>query len=218
MSGKFGRQMFSGEDRTSQDVETVNGRTEGSHASSLPTAMTSDQTPSQAAGNGLVTTLIARFDQRLRRYLTRCVGTDASEDALHDVYARLTRLAQGDPPPDFNLTYVFKTANSVLGDLYRRRRTREGNNHIELDDSLTDEGPSPFEALRWRQNKDLLLKALRQLRPEERVVLIMHRIEGVKLTDISKKQGIPLRTVQRLLADALAKCRITLKDSGWFEL
>jgi nucleotide-binding universal stress UspA family protein len=37
------------------------------------------------------------------------------------------------------------------------------------------------------------------------------------LVEIAERQRIPLRTTQRLLADALARCRHKLKDCGWFE-
>jgi RNA polymerase sigma factor (sigma-70 family) len=166
----------------------------------------------------LVSALIDRFDARLRRYIGRALTRQDTEDALQDVYARLARLALKEPPPDFNVVYVFKTADSVLRDLYRRRKSHEAGQHVELEETLSTEAPSPFDELRWRQNADLLRQAIKKLNPQERVVLMMHRIEGLKLTEISQKQRIPLRTVQRLLADALAKCRHNLKDSGWYEI
>lgn len=162
--------------------------------------------------------LIARFDGRLRRYLSRALDASDSEDALQDVYARLTRQANRIPPPVFNSTYVFKTADGVLFDLYRRRKTRSAGQHVELTEDIATDTPNPFELTRWKQNADLLRSAIKSLPREERLVLMLHRIEGQKLTDIAQTQRIPLRTVQRLLAQALARCRGQLKDSGWYEL
>lgn len=175
-------------------------------------------TEGDEAANATVRALMQRFDARLRRYLARALAAADVEDALHDIYVRLTRLARLVPPPDFNATYVFKTADSVLHDLYRRRRSRDYGAHVELPDGLASHAPSPFDEIRWRRNADLLKRAIAGLTREERLVLMMHRIDGMKLTEISQKQRIPLRTVQRLLADALAKCRDKLKDSGWFEM
>lgn len=171
------------------------------------------------AGNAAaqVSGLIERLDGRLRRYLGRALRPDDADDALQDIYARLVRLAQREPPPEFNITYVFKTADSVIRDLYRLRRRREGDQHVELTDNLPEDAPTPFDELRWRQNAEILRQAIRKLSSQERLVLMLHRVEGLKLTEISQKQGIPLRSVQRLLADALAKCRHNLKDSGWYE-
>lgn len=162
--------------------------------------------------------LIARYDGRLRRYLSRALNPADAEDALHDVYARLARQANRVPPPVFNSTYVFKTADGVLFDLYRRQRSRSAGQHIELSDDIAAETPTPFDLMRWKQNVTLLQSAIRSLPREERLVLMLHRIEGQKLTDIAQTQRIPLRSVQRLLAQALARCRVKLKDSGWYEL
>ncbi|CAL4869553.1 hypothetical protein MMA231_03845 (plasmid) [Asticcacaulis sp. MM231] len=161
--------------------------------------------------------VMARFGVRLKRYLYRAVKPEDADDALQDIYARLSRLARGVPPPDFNATYVFKTADSVLRDLYRRRRTRESETHIELPEALATERPSPFDEVRWRQNADLIRQAIGRLPPAERRVLLQHRVEGRSLADISQRSGTPMRTVQRQLSQALIQCRAILKDSGWFE-
>lgn len=162
--------------------------------------------------------LLNRYDGRLRRYLSRALNTADSEDALHDVYARLARQANRIPPPVFNSTYVFKTADAVVYDLYRRRISRSAGQHVELTEDIAAETPTPFDLMRWKQNAALLQAAIRSLPREERMVLMLHRIEGQKLTEIAQSQRIPLRRVQRLLAQALARCRVKLKDSGWFEL
>lgn len=172
-------------------------------------------TGSGAAGD--MQAMMARFDTRLRRYLGRVLSPADAEDALHDVYVRLARLAGRVPPPDFNASYVFKTADSVLHDLYRRQRSRDQDAHVELPEALASSSPSPFDEVRWRRNVDLLKRAIAGLNREERLVLMLHRVEGLSLVDISRKHRLSLRTTQRLLADALEKCRGKLKDAGWFD-
>lgn len=171
-----------------------------------------------ATANENLHDLIARYDGRLRRYLSRALDAADSEDALHDVYARLARQANRVPPPVFNSTYVFKTADGVLYDLYRRQKSRSARQHVELTDEIAAETPTPFDLMRWKQNATLLQAAILSLPRQERLVLMLHRIEGQKLTEIAESQRIPLRSVQRLLAQALARCRVKLKDSGWYEL
>jgi RNA polymerase sigma factor (sigma-70 family) len=165
----------------------------------------------------LIHEVISRFGERLRRYLFRAIRPEDAEDALQEIYARLSRLAKGQPPPDFNATYVFKTADSVLRDLYRRRRSRASDAHTEISEVLASDTPSPFDEVRWRQNVELIRAAIRQLPPAERRVLLQHRVEGRSLTDISQTSRTPMRTVQRQLSQALARCRVILKDCGWFE-
>ncbi len=171
-----------------------------------------------ASSTTIMVDLVQRFDARLRRYLGRFLAPADVEDALQDIYLRLTRLAAGVPPPEFNATYVFKTADSVARDLRRRRLGRGGDRHVELPEDLAHEGPSPFDEVRWQQNADLLRSAIAALPRDQRLVLMMHRVEGLTLVEIAARTRKPLRTTQRLMADALARCRHRLKDCGWFEL
>ena len=179
-------------------------------------SMTASRKPADPAV-AIMAELMQRFDARLRLYLRRFLAPADVEDALQDIYLRLTRLAGRVPPPDFNATYVFKTADSVARDLRRRRLGRGGDRHVEVSDDLAHDAPSPFDEVRWQQNADLLRRAIASLTRDQRMVLMMHRVEGLTLVVIAERQRIPLRTTQRLLADALARCRHKLKDCGWFE-
>ncbi len=160
--------------------------------------------------------VVAAFDGRLRRYLARGVKPEDIDDTIQEIYARLSRQAMSPTPPAFNATYVFRTADSVLCDMFRRRRTR-GSDSIELPETLAADQPSPFDELLWRQNADRLRQAIAKLPPAERKVLLQSRIEGLSLNDIALKNRTPMRTVQRHLSQALAQCRDSLKECGWFE-
>lgn len=179
-------------------------------------SMTASREPADPAA-AIMAELMQRFDARLRRYLFRFLAPADVEDALQDIYLRLTRLASREPPPEFNATYVFKTADSVARDLHRRRLGRGGDRHVEVPDDLAHDAPSPFDEVRWQQNADLLRRAIASLTRDQRAVLMLHRIEGMTLVEIAARQRMPLRKTQRLLADALARCRHKLKDCGWFE-
>lgn len=166
----------------------------------------------------LIEAVVARFDARLRSYLARAMKPEDIDDGLQEIYTRLARLARSIPPPDFNASYVFKTADSVMRDLYRRQRARGGGAHTEISEDVAADQPSPFDQLRWRQNVDRLRHALARLPAAERRVLLQNRIEGLTITDIAHRNGTPVRTVQRQLSQALLKCRETLKEHGWFEI
>ncbi len=168
-------------------------------------------------GTDILEDLVSRFDGRLRRYVSRFLEPADVDDILQDIYARLARQAARIPPPSFNSTYVFKTADGVLRDRYRRRQSRDAGRHVELTEDIPSDTPTPFESTRWKQNLDLLRAAVLGLPRQERLVLMMHRVEGRKLIEIAESQRIPLRTVQQLLAQALARCRGKLKEDGWFE-
>lgn len=106
-------------------------------------------------GTDAVQDLVGRFDGRLRRYVSRFLEPVDIDDALHDIYARLARQAARIPPPSFNSTYVFKTADGVLRDLHRRRQSRDAGRHVELTEDIPSDTPTPFESTRWKQNLDV---------------------------------------------------------------
>jgi len=161
--------------------------------------------------------LIENYDHRLRRYLSRSLKPEDVDDVLQGIYTRLARAAQQEAPPVWNATYVFKTADSVTADLFRRRRTRCASAHDEIPPDLPADQPSPFDELRWRQNAQLLRRAIDALPPREKQVLLQSRIEGLGLAEIARLNNAPLRTVQKQLSSALASCRDTLKANGWFD-
>ena len=172
--------------------------------------------PAVRAGGDGVREAMERYDRRLRAYFLRLMTPADAADAVQDVYARLASAAKDDRDRRFSAAYVFRTADSVARDAWRRSRTR-GGEHAELTENEASDTPTPFEEVRWRENARSLQAALAALPPRRRKVLMLHRIEGLSLIAISRRTGWPLRTVQRHLAEALAACRASLEAQGWFD-
>lgn len=167
-----------------------------------------------AAGRALAA-VIETYDRRLARYLARRLPADDVPDALQEVYGRLTRVLGADPQAQLQAAYIFKTADSIVRDHFRRRRVRQHGAHVEIDDHLPEPGPSPFDSLLWRQNLARVRQALDTLPPMQRRILLLHRLDGMSLPDVARELGVPLRTVERHLSRALAACRIKLEEAGW---
>ncbi len=167
-----------------------------------------------AAGRALAA-VIEAYDRRLARYLARRLAVDDVPDALQEVYGRLTRVLGADPQAQLSAAYVFKTADSIVRDQFRRRRVRHHGAHVEIEDHLPEPGPSPFDSLLWRQNLNRVRQALDALPPVQRRILLLHRLDGMSLPDVARELGVPLRTVERHLSRALAACRIKLEEAGW---
>ncbi|HEY4367156.1 MAG TPA: sigma-70 family RNA polymerase sigma factor [Steroidobacteraceae bacterium] len=175
--------------------------------------------PGDGAARNTVQTIVMRLDARLRAYLLRRTRNSAdAADTVQEVYTRLTQVAESDPAAEFTNSYVFKTADSVVNDLFRRRRTRRAGDHVELqdDETLSAAGPSPYDEVRWRQVAEIMREAVHALPHDQRSVLLLHRVEGKSLPEVARMIGAPLRTVERRLALALATCRDRLEELGWF--
>jgi RNA polymerase sigma-70 factor (ECF subfamily) len=154
-------------------------------------------------------------DRRLRRYFAQLLGVDGADDAVQELYARLLHVARNGGPDAFSLGYLKRAAESVVFDILRRRRTRRTRDSVELDPETPADAPTPFDHARERQRLNHLKDAILNLPPLQRRVLTMHRFEDMSLADISREMGVPLRTVQRQMMNALANCRLHLDQRGW---
>jgi RNA polymerase sigma factor (sigma-70 family) len=168
-----------------------------------------------AATTRALAAVIEAYDRRLWRYLARRLAQDDIADARQEVYGRLTRILSADPEAQLSAAYVFKTADSIVRDQFRRRRVRHHDSHVELEDHVAAETPSAFDTLHWRQNLNRVRQALDKLPQVQRRVLLLHRLDGMSLPEVAQELGVPLRTVERHLSRALAACRITLEEAGW---
>jgi RNA polymerase sigma-70 factor (ECF subfamily) len=176
--------------------------------------------PGQAERASAATTralaeVMRAYDRRLSRYLLRKLPADDVPDALQEIYSRLTRILGADPEATLSAAYVFKTADSIVRDQYRRQRVRHHSAHVEIEDHIPAQAPSPFENLLWRQNLGRVRQALDSLPQVQRRILLLHRLDGMSLPEVAQELGVPLRTVERHLSRALAACRIKLEEAGW---
>ncbi len=173
-----------------------------------------------AATTRALAAVIEAYDRRLSRYLLRRLPADDVADAMQEVYSRLTRILSADPQAQLAAAYIFKTADSIVRDLFRRQRVRQHSAHVTIDDhepaqQLASSTPSPFESLLWRQNLAKVKQALDTLPAVQRRILLLHRLDGMSLPEVAQELGIPLRTVERHLSRAVSACRLTLEEAGW---
>jgi RNA polymerase sigma-70 factor (ECF subfamily) len=89
--------------------------------------------------------------------------------------------------------------------------------HVELEPTVASAQPDPFDYARSRQNVAHLKQAILALPRIQRRVLLMHRMDNMSLQEVSAELGIPLRTVQRHMMEALATCRQHLQRLGWYD-
>jgi RNA polymerase sigma-70 factor (ECF subfamily) len=74
-------------------------------------------------------------------------------------------------------------------------------------------GVSPSRSLRRQERLERLEESLARLRPEEREVVKLSRIEGLKVREIAERVGRPEPTVKSLIARSLRKLREDFGDT-----
>lgn len=159
-----------------------------------------------------------RHSASLRRFLIKVLNSEAdADDVLQEMNLRLIRKERREPVAEFPRSYMLMTATNIIRDRWRRQRVRQAGLHIPLDQlEHADERPTADTTLIWRQGLQIVKSALAELKPADRLIFLLHRVEGKTFREISEETGIPLRTVQRRASDALSHCKARLEQRKWF--
>ncbi len=133
-------------------------------------------------------------------------GYDAAQDTLVKVLRNLHRY---DPNRSFS-TWVFGIARNTCIDEHRRRKRRS----YDEPKDVVDLRPSPMQDVVRSQRAELLEKALQDIPPMYREVLILYHFEHKKYTEIAEVLELPLGTVMNRIFRARKKLRAAYEMHG----
>ena len=148
----------------------------------------------------------------LRRYLARLIGSSAdAQDLAHDAYARVypaVKKGQVEAPQAF----LYTTARRLAINRIRHRdlaRTQTASHEV-LDGAMSP-APGVRQIVMARQEFAQLERAIAQLPPGCRAVLLLRKVELLPHKEIARRLGVSCSTVEkqhvrasRLLRAALA--------------
>jgi len=146
----------------------------------------------------------------LRRALTLRTGSrDLADEAVQETWLRLHRgVPETAQIRDFH-AYILISAANIATDLIRRERrhTRGRVTDATLLDRVLDERPSAELVLIGRERLKLLVRALSELSPKAREVLILNRCTGLGHREIAARMAISESMVAKYMGQALRHCR-----------
>ncbi|WP_165186012.1 RNA polymerase sigma factor [Caulobacter soli] len=126
-----------------------------------------------------------------------------AEDLLQDTFLRVTQREASDEVAHFE-GYLYRTAESVLADRYRRRSVRRADSHIALEpDDHQAEDADALRALLAREKLRAVSASLMQLPERTRAVFVLRRIEGLRYGEIATRLKVSLSTVEKDMARAI---------------
>jgi len=162
----------------------------------------SPSTPLHATGPELVTQL----RPALVRYFRRKTGSDSeAEDLAQDVLLRVLahqRWASAEQAKG----YVFRAAVNRWHD--RCRRLKAQGQLLPWDEALGPRAPAEEAPESWldrQQEFRLLAQALNDLNPRTRSILMLVKLEKVKIATVADALGISVSAVNKHLARGLAR-------------
>ncbi len=166
-----------------------------------------------------LTNLMARYQNRLFRYLMRFVCNPAvAEDLFQQSWLRvIENIRRYDPRRSFE-AWLFTLARNLAIDYLRRVRPESLDepafNGEAPADRLAASGPNAFEHVVERERSEWVLSALLEQPAIYREVLSLRFEEEMKLEEMAEVLAVPLSTVKTRLRRGLEMMRQSLERTG----
>ncbi|MGI9594559.1 MAG: RNA polymerase sigma factor [Acidimicrobiales bacterium] len=150
----------------------------------------------------------AMYDAHVRdvyRYVHRmCLDHAVAEDVTQDVFLALL----GRSTAEISVGWLMRSARNRLIDIVRREANYRDKLRVLKPRSLesaTDEMGTVIEDLRMRE-------ALENLRPDHRIVLMLHYVDGSSVAELADALGRSYKGAEGLLSRARAALRAELGE------
>jgi RNA polymerase sigma factor (sigma-70 family) len=149
--------------------------------------------------------LLARIRRRTR-------SDQDAEDLLHSAYLRLFAY-RAEHEVREPLAFLVQTAANLAIDRHRQAQRANATPIDSFGASLEDNSPLQDEVLAARERLRRVQVGIERLPPRTREVFLKHRVEGMKLREISAALGISQSAVEKHVAKALLF--LTEWTDGW---
>lgn len=145
----------------------------------------------------------------LRRFIRRLgVKDEQCDDIAQEVYFRLVRQNAPEKLQQSPRPYLFTIATNIVRDDIRKRQRNMNSQHIVIEEHMVpDEAPTPEQRLEIERKASALKNSILELPQPKRNILILNRFHSRSCPQIADEMGLPLRSVQRYLNEALNYCR-----------
>lgn len=155
--------------------------------------------------------LVDRYQKPLYAAAYRITGSvddamEATQQAFVNAYEKLHSF---DPTFRF-FSWIYRIAVNQALNLVSTRREQG-----ELDIDLPGNGPRPDAAIEQNEVRRHLQRALAELAPKYRAVLVLKHLEGLSYREIGEALDLPEKTVKSRLFTARRQLRGILTEQGY---
>jgi RNA polymerase sigma-70 factor (ECF subfamily) len=151
--------------------------------------------------------LIERHQQRVRALAYRFCGRwDVADDVAQEVFLRLHRSAQRYRPAAAFSTWLYRIVANLCLDAARRPRP------ARMGDGPAASQQGADEPLLRQEMGQAVQRAVAALPERQRIVLLLHRFEGLGHAEVAAATGWSESAVESLLVRAYANLREHLSD------
>jgi RNA polymerase sigma-70 factor (ECF subfamily) len=144
--------------------------------------------------------------EEIKTRLTRSLGSrELADDVLHETFLRLHR-SEAIGAIQQPQSYIFRIALNIATDRRREERRRASHAEILAAIRLHEEQPNLSREIEARSDVEALKRALAQLPPRRRAILIAARVDGLSHETIAERFDISRTMVQKELRRAIRHC------------
>jgi len=166
--------------------------------------------------------LVARWEQPLHRFVSRMLPRqDDARDVCQETFLRVLKKAHRFKEGSRFSTWMYQIALNLCRDNMRKRRrwSLVVAEETTLDDQLASPaqpalGEDPAANTERKELSHAVHRALDQLSPQQREVLILKEFEGLKFKEISRILECPESTVKSRMYGGLNGLRSMLARDG----
>lgn len=112
-----------------------------------------------------------------------------SEDLVQTVFIRILKYKHRYRGDGEFKNWIFHIARNVNVDHYRKRRIKHTEQIEDWQDQIADKSLDKSQQLMQKEELDKLRRALQQLEPEKREVIVMSKLQGLRYKEIGKILG-----------------------------
>lgn len=180
----------------------------------------------KASKLGAFSALVDRHQRSLINFFYH-LGWDrqVAEDCAQDVFLRLHKhLAAYQPEAKFT-TFLYRVARNLWIDRLRSAATHGklvsleagggGGDEGTLRERVSSGGPSPVDILSRRETEQALKRAIDLLPEDQKTVVVLSEMQGLKYQDIAAILEIPIGTVKSRMHTAMEKLKEMMAGEEW---
>lgn len=137
-------------------------------------------------------------DRHKLRFVARRAGYEEEEDVIQDAFLQVVERSrrQEITKLDRLLSHVVRC---LAIDRVRRTSLRRRASSVELGDKAVDVATDPERSLMGAQRLKRVLAAVEAMPPKRKEVFLLHRVEDLTYTQIAKRLGVSIKTVEKHL-------------------
>ncbi len=134
----------------------------------------------------------------------------ASEDVMQETYIKIRSAAHLYIPQKKPLAWMFTIAKNLCLMKLRENKRKSDSDYFDLENNVE------FSYVTDAEDKIVLKSALTILSEEERNIILLYAVSGLKHTEIAKSLGIPISTELSKYHRGLKKLKKHLKEKEGF--